>query len=60
MADIKEKGIHIEAICKRYGKGDTAVDALKGVMIYAERSAATGGGGGAKTTKAVEKTAVLQ
>ena len=31
MADIKEKGIHIEAICKRYGKGDTAVDALKGV-----------------------------
>ncbi len=26
-----EKGIHIEGIKKRYGKGDTAVDALKGV-----------------------------
>ena len=28
---MQKKGIHIEAICKRYGKGDTAVDALKGV-----------------------------
>jgi putative ABC transport system ATP-binding protein len=28
---MKEKGIHIESICKRYGRGDTAVDALKGV-----------------------------
>lgn len=24
-------GIQIESVCKRYGKGDTAVDALKGV-----------------------------
>lgn len=31
MADTHKEGIHIEAICKRYGKGDTAVDALKGV-----------------------------
>jgi putative ABC transport system ATP-binding protein len=28
---MKEKGIHIKSICKRYGRGDTAVDALKGV-----------------------------
>ncbi|TKB09732.1 ABC transporter ATP-binding protein [Desulforhopalus sp. IMCC35007] len=27
------KGIHIEGLKKRYGKGDTAVDALKGVNI---------------------------
>ena len=27
------KGIHIEGLKKRYGKGDTAVDALKGVDI---------------------------
>ena len=27
------KGIHIEALKKRYGKGDTAVDALKGVNM---------------------------
>jgi len=33
VADIRKKGIHIEAICKRYGKGDTAVDALKGVEM---------------------------
>lgn len=31
MADIKGKGIRIEGLRKRYGKGDTAVDALKGV-----------------------------
>ena len=31
MADMQRKGIQIESICKRYGKGDTAVDALKGV-----------------------------
>jgi putative ABC transport system ATP-binding protein len=31
VADILEKGIHIEGLRKRYGKGDTAVDALKGV-----------------------------
>ena len=28
------KGIHVEALKKRYGKGDTAVDALKDVDIY--------------------------
>ncbi|MFZ0789054.1 MAG: ABC transporter ATP-binding protein [Chromatiaceae bacterium] len=29
-------GIHIEGLCKRYGSGDTAVDALKGVdMVVA-------------------------
>ena len=31
MADICENGICIEGLRKRYGKGDTAVDALKGV-----------------------------
>jgi len=31
MADILTKGILIEALRKRYGKGDTAVDALKTV-----------------------------
>ena len=31
MADMLGKGIHIEGLRKRYGKGDTAVDALKGV-----------------------------
>jgi putative ABC transport system ATP-binding protein len=27
------KGIHIEGLSKRYGDGDTAVDALKGVNM---------------------------
>lgn len=31
MADRQKKGIRIEALRKRYGKGDTAVDALKAV-----------------------------
>lgn len=31
MADIEGKGIRIEGLRKRYGEGDTAVDALKGV-----------------------------
>ena len=31
MADMLGKGIRIEELRKRYGKGDTAVDALKGV-----------------------------
>lgn len=31
MADIQENGIHIEGLRKRYGEGETAVDALKGV-----------------------------
>ncbi len=30
MADMSVKGIRIEALRKRYGKGDTAVDALNG------------------------------
>ncbi len=31
MADINETGIRISGLRKRYGKGETAVDALKGV-----------------------------
>jgi putative ABC transport system ATP-binding protein len=31
VADMLGKGIRIEGLYKRYGKGDTAVDALKGV-----------------------------
>jgi putative ABC transport system ATP-binding protein len=31
VADIEGKGVRIEGLRKRYGKGDTAVDALKGV-----------------------------
>jgi putative ABC transport system ATP-binding protein len=31
VADVLGKGIRIEGLRKRYGKGDTAVDALKGV-----------------------------
>lgn len=31
MADMLGKGIRIEGLRKRYGKGDTALDALKGV-----------------------------
>ena len=31
MADTRGKGIRIEGLRKRYGEGDTAVDALKGV-----------------------------
>jgi putative ABC transport system ATP-binding protein len=31
VADMFRKGIRIEGLYKRYGKGDTAVDALKGV-----------------------------
>jgi len=31
VADMEGKGIRIEGLRKRYGKGDTAVDALKGV-----------------------------
>ncbi len=31
MADICEKGICVDGLRKRYGKGDTAVDALRGV-----------------------------
>ena len=31
MADVPSRGIRIEGLTKRYGKGDTAFDALKGV-----------------------------
>ena len=33
MAEIPGKGIRIEGLCKRYGKGDTAVEALKSVDL---------------------------
>ncbi len=33
MADAQGKGIHIEGLRKRYGEGDTAVDALKNVNM---------------------------
>ncbi|HEY0719715.1 MAG TPA: ABC transporter ATP-binding protein [Gammaproteobacteria bacterium] len=31
---MDKRGIHIEALRKRYGEGDTAVDALKGVEMH--------------------------
>jgi len=31
VAEFGKKGIRIEELTKRYGQGDTAVDALKGV-----------------------------
>lgn len=34
MADMLGKGIRIEGLRKRYGKGDTALDALKGVDMH--------------------------
>ncbi|MGI6782855.1 MAG: ABC transporter ATP-binding protein [Aminivibrio sp.] len=36
MADIKKRGITIEGLKKRYGSGDRAVDALKGVDMTVE------------------------
>ncbi|MEN9397179.1 MAG: hypothetical protein RLZ81_1709, partial [Pseudomonadota bacterium] len=30
---MQDRGIHIEGLRKRYGSGDTAVDALKGVNM---------------------------
>jgi putative ABC transport system ATP-binding protein len=33
VADMRGKGIRIEGLRKRYGKGDTALDALKGVEM---------------------------
>lgn len=33
MADTRSRGIRISGLKKRYGKGDTAVDALKGVEM---------------------------
>lgn len=42
MADILGKGIRIEGLHKRYGKGDTAVDALKGVDMQVAPGEAVG------------------
>ena len=53
MADSLGKGIHIEGLKKRYGSGDTAVDALKGVdMLVApgEVVGLVGPSGSGKTT----------
>ena len=36
MVDMTGKGIRVEGIKKRYGSGDTAVDALKGVDMQVE------------------------
>lgn len=36
MVNMTGKGIHIEGIKKRYGNGDTAVEALKGVDMLVE------------------------
>lgn len=36
MTTMTGKGIRIEGLKKRYGEGDTAVDALKGVDMYVE------------------------
>ena len=33
LADFSARGIRIEGLTKRYGQGDTAVDALKGVNM---------------------------
>ncbi len=42
MADMLGKGIRIEGLHKRYGKGDTAVDALKGVDMQVAPGEAVG------------------
>jgi putative ABC transport system ATP-binding protein len=42
VADIFGKGIRIEGLRKRYGKGDTAVDALKGVDMQVAPGEAVG------------------
>ena len=42
MADVLGKGIRIEGLQKRYGKGDTAVDALKGVDMQVAPGEAVG------------------
>ena len=53
MADMHEKGIRIEGLRKRYGAGDTAVDALKGVDMQVapgEVVGLVGPSGSGKTT----------
>jgi putative ABC transport system ATP-binding protein len=50
---VHEKGIQIEGLRKRYGKGDTAVDALKGVdmqVVPGEVVGLIGPSGSGKTT----------
>lgn len=42
MADMAGKGIRIEGLRKRYGKGDTALDALKGVDMQVAPGEAVG------------------
>jgi len=42
VADMLGKGIRIEGLRKRYGKGDTAVDALKGVDMQVAPGEAVG------------------
>ena len=53
MADMHEKGIRITGLRKRYGEGDTAVDALKGVDMQVapgEVVGLVGPSGSGKTT----------
>ena len=53
MADLHEKGIRIAGLRKRYGEGDTAVDALKGVDMQVapgEVVGLVGPSGSGKTT----------
>ena len=53
MADLHEKGIRITGLRKRYGEGDTAVDALKGVDMQVapgEVVGLVGPSGSGKTT----------
>jgi len=53
VADMHEKGIRIEGLRKRYGAGDTAVDALKGVDMQVapgEVVGLVGPSGSGKTT----------
>ena len=53
MADLHEKGIRITGLRKRYGAGDTAVDALKGVDMQVapgEVVGLVGPSGSGKTT----------
>ncbi|MBL0311541.1 MAG: ABC transporter ATP-binding protein [Holophagaceae bacterium] len=52
-SDSSERGIRIEGLKKRYGHGDTAVDALKGVDMYVapgEVVGLVGPSGSGKTT----------
>jgi putative ABC transport system ATP-binding protein len=42
VADLHTTGIRIEGLRKRYGRGDTAVDALKGVDMHVARGEVVG------------------